>query len=178
MLMSKWLSLLVGFLLVACASQQGGGECICVYTATPTDGSATPTPSTTPQGAISATPSIQPSSTAKIENTPTSVVNLPTPTPVPIQPTFGGTEYNPECAVAAWAAPVKNLDYFYRDKQRSGLNQRVRSGPGTNYAILYTIEKDVPHTAYWLANGWVSIDPGCVSWVWSSIGELLPHQTD
>lgn len=163
-------------------SQQGGGDvqCLCIITATPIAGSATPAPSITPT--IAATPSIQPSPTATVQISPTSARG--TPTPLPIQPTFSGTEYNPECTIASWAAPVKNLDYVYRDPNQSFYQQNIRSGPSTGYSISGKLPKDKPMLIKWIAGAWVALAPippetrECLQWLYTPLGELLPHSTD
>jgi len=174
---------LLTLLLVGCAASQvgGGGGCTCevvIVTATPVGlpartATAAPVPaSVTPSITASATPSAAPTVTP----TPTNTLP-PTPTMLPLMPTWSGVEHNPECTPATWAVPIKGLDYVYRDPNYSYIKQNVRSGPGTQYSIVGKLERDIPQPVRWIAGAWVSITLDCSHWLYTPLGELLPHST-
>lgn len=119
---------------------------------------------------ITATPGASPtaSRTPSAQATPAALTptQLPPGTPIP------GTNIpsTPFCSwEASGAKPAeKQTFYVYTDPQFSGLLQRVRGGPGTEFNIVDYLSKGARTRVYWsIWRGgytWWALDVGCSRW--------------
>lgn len=194
--MRKWLAWLGLIVLVGCSipnsGQGGGGEqnilaptvvgnvvcfelpsCEPIYIViTATQFTAwTPTLSPTPTATVTPTATI----------TPTATRTLTPPPPTPSMVTPDGTEITAiagtpmPCLVEPYAISHKGV-YTYTDSANSGLEQRIRSRPGTEFSIVGYLPKNQPRTTYYLkwrlGTRWYAITQACDQWVSGALGTI------
>lgn len=131
--------------------------------------SASASPSVTP--APSGTPSRTPAPSSTPIRTPTRTPQA-TASPLPVGTPIFGTNV-PATPFCAWEMDgaqqaEKKTYYTYTDPQFSGLLQRVRSGPGTEFLTLEYLAKGERRQVYWsISRGgytWWALDVTCHKW--------------
>jgi hypothetical protein len=134
---------------------------------------------------ITATPGVAlPGATPAASRTPTRTPSgTVTPTQLPPGTPVDGTRVpaTPMCAWEASGAAIaeKKTYYTYTDPQVSGLYQRIRGGPGTEFATLDYLAKGERVQVYWKINRgiytWWALDVQCSRWAaqLGSIEEVL-----
>jgi hypothetical protein len=144
-------------------------------TATPTP---TPTLGVSPSGPAPVCPTTDACEPVVIVVTATPGVSTPAatptktaqPSPTMVTPTKTITAAPPICAWEAQGATdaKKKHFYTYTDPQRSGLYQRIRSGPGIEFETLDYIAKGDRLQVYWsIKRGvytWWALDTKCSRW--------------
>lgn len=122
-----------------------------------------------------------PTSTIVIEPTstlaPTWTHQPATPTMVTPDGTYITPIGNPEkCAVEPYAVREYGI-YTYLDAVNSGIQQRIRSRPGTDYPIVGYLPKNQPMQTYWLkwlgGTRWYALDYNCQMWVSGALGSFV-----
>lgn len=122
----------------------------------------TPTPTVT----LSPTPTLTPTLTT------TPRPNTPTPATPPVIIEITPITNPSVCNVEPFAARVKGT-YTYKDYANYGIDQNIRTRPGTQYAWVGSLAKDTPRAVYWLkwvsATRWVALNQECSQWVSASV---------
>lgn len=165
--MKRFAALLLLCALTACSapSQSGGGDvCPCATARIVTATMQQPSPTVTITPIDGTATVIAPTYAAA---TPTKVPILPSQTPNPT-----------DCPGYPIAAQRKGFEYRYLDRDNSGIWQRIRIGPGTNYAIVGYLKPMLRKPVFWTFGGWESISPDCRQWVANHLGELVDSWTE
>lgn len=165
-------------------------------TLTGTEG-VSPSPSSVSTTAPSETPTAPPTvsatalPTATVTRTPTHTPTPATPpfmSPTPLVPIFTLGVITPNTPLAVTpiggdpvlcshprALNIAGGVYTYTDPDRFGIPQNVRSGPGLEFPVIGTIQKDETQPVYWRVDNpdgrhWVSLDPTCTLFVSAGLG--------
>lgn len=133
-----------------------------------------PTASNTPAPMATRTPT----STPIIMPTSTIAPFTPTQLTPPFDPAITPISNPDKCAVEPYAERVYGV-YTYLDVVNSGIQQRIRARPGTDYPIVGYLPKNQPMQVYFLkwigGTKWWALDFLCGRWVSGALGSFVSN---